>query len=107
MTLRISAFILLILLVSCLPSLSTPSDRNPVLRVEEINKSSKGIEVQLQPMLAPRFSAVVEEGDLKRGEVIQCKQSQRALGTDEYGNKHHIIVLKCGKKILLLREVQF
>jgi hypothetical protein len=104
MTLRVSAFILL---VSSLPSLSKSSDRNPVLRVEEINKSSKETEVQLQPMLAPRFSAVVEEGDLNRGDVIQCEQSQRAQGTDEYGNKHHIIVLKCGKRVLLLREVRF
>jgi len=105
MTLRISAFILLILLIS--PLLCLSKSPGPMLRVEEINKSSKGTEVQLQPMLVPRFSAVVEEGDLKPGEVIQCEQSQRALGTDDNGNKHHVIVLKCGGKVLLLREVRF
>jgi len=95
-----------LLLVSPFISSSRPP-AGPILRVEHINKSNGGTEVELQPMLSPRFSAFVEEGELKQGEVIRCEPKSRYVGTDEKGNKHHIIVLQCGDKVLLLREVQF
>jgi hypothetical protein len=78
-----------------------------MLRVEKINRSKEGTEVQLQPMLAPRFAAVVETGDVTQGEVIRCDAKQRYMGHDDKGNQTHVIVLQCGKRVLLLREVQF
>lgn len=100
-------FLGLILLLSPLFCWSQARAGNPVLRVESVRKSANGTEVNLQPMLAPQLSAVVETGDLKQGDVIRCNPTTRYTGNDKHGDRHHIIVLKCGDRVLLLKEVNF
>jgi hypothetical protein len=80
---------------------------NPVLRVKRITKASKKTEVELQPMLTPYFSAYVENGTLKEGEVIRCEPKARYTGKDDHGAPHYTLELKCGDRVLLLKAVTF
>jgi hypothetical protein len=95
--------VLVTILILSLPLLAD----NPVLRVKRITKASKQTEVELQPMLTPYFSAHVETGTLKEGEVIRCEPKTRYTGKDDHGAPLYILELKCGDRVLLLKAVTF